>query len=282
MDITQLQYFVLVAENGSTAKAAAEARVSQSTVSKSLLRLERELGIDLFDRQGTHLVLNPAGQEFLQQARTVISAFRRLPETVHQVRRLQRRYRINVSAAESAMAGFIHEFLKQEPAAELVMTGGNWIDDCDLSISGFPSGRQEDNILLLREEIRLAVPGAMLAEERDAIDISELGRLKLILPAEGSAFRIFLNRAMQGIPVTLAAQAVVPGDEIIRKLVEAGDGAAFWPQKTWPAPERDGIRMIDIKGLNLRREIYAQLPPNRSRNTVEPLLSALVRYFEEL
>ena len=43
MDLTQMQYFVLVAENGSTAKAAAEAMVSQSTVSKSILRLEREL-----------------------------------------------------------------------------------------------------------------------------------------------------------------------------------------------------------------------------------------------
>jgi len=74
MDLTQMQYFVLVAENGSTAKAAAEAMVSQSTVSKSILRLERELGIPLFDRQGIHLVLNPAGKEFLQQVRPILTA----------------------------------------------------------------------------------------------------------------------------------------------------------------------------------------------------------------
>ena len=103
MDLTQMQYFVLVAENGSTAKAAAEAMVSQSTVSKSILRLERELDLQLFDRQGIHLVLNPAGEEFLQQVRPILTAVRRLPEFVKSRHMPRRKDRINVGAAEATI-----------------------------------------------------------------------------------------------------------------------------------------------------------------------------------
>ena len=161
MDLTQMQYFVLVAENGSTAKAAAEAMVSQSTVSKSILRLERELDLPLFDRQGIHLVLNPAGKEFLQQVRPILTAVRRLPEFVKSRHLPRRQYRINVGAAEAVMGEFLHRFFQQDPQAEVILTDESWIDDCDLSISSSPSGREEDSVRLLEEEILLAVPVSM-------------------------------------------------------------------------------------------------------------------------
>ena len=151
MDLTQMQYFVLVAENGSTAKAAAEAMVSQSTVSKSILRLERELDLPLFDRQGIHLVLNPAGEEFLQQVRPILTAVRRLPEFVKSRHLPRRQYRINVGAAEAVMGEFLHRFFQIDPQAEVVLTDESWIDDCDLSISSSPSGREEDSVRLLEE-----------------------------------------------------------------------------------------------------------------------------------
>lgn len=282
MELTQMRYFVLVAENGSTARAAAEAMVSQSTISKSILRLEQELDMPLFDREGNHLVLNPAGKEFFQQVRPILSAVRRLPEFVKNRHRVRRQYRINVSAAQPVMGPFVHWFLSREPDAEILLTASDWIDDCDLSISASPSGRQEDSILLLEESILLAVPKQLLAPGETTLELLRLEGMKLILPAPGSDLRTLIDRQILSLPAVMEVQAVCARDETLRQLVELGDGAAFWPQKTWPRPDPETTELVHIRGLDLRRSIYALLPPQRSQSSRNPLLPAVREYFASL
>lgn len=147
-------------------------------------RLERELDLQLFDRQGIHLVLNPAGEEFLQQVRPILTAVRRLPEFVKSRHMPRRKYRINVGAAEAVMGSFLHGFFRKEPQAEVILTDESWIDDCDLSISSGPSGREEDSVWLLEEEILLAVPVSMGPQQE--LDVLSLEGLPLILPREGA------------------------------------------------------------------------------------------------
>ena len=49
MELRQLQYFLMVAQEQSFAKAAKKTYVSQQALSKSVLSLEQELGVPLFD-----------------------------------------------------------------------------------------------------------------------------------------------------------------------------------------------------------------------------------------
>lgn len=281
MELTQLRYFVLVAENGSTARAAAEAMVSQSTISKSLLHLEQELTFPLFDRQGNRLVLNPAGQEFLQQVRPILTSVDRLPELVKSRHQPRRQYRINVSAAQPVMADFVHQFLQQEPNAQLLLTEGSWIDDCDLSIAATPSGRQEDSIRLLEERVLLAIPNQLLPEHTP-LDLTTLEGLPLILPGEGTALRALIDRQVFTMPAVMEIQAVVSDSQTLRRMVEAGDGAAFWPEITWPRPDPKTTTLLPLAGIPLSRELYAILPPQRGQQQDSPLLAAVTAYFGDL
>ena len=181
-----MRYFVLVAENGSTAKAAAEAMVSQSTVSKSILRLERELNLPLFDRQGIHLVLNPAGKEFLQQVRPILTAVKRLPEFVKSRHLPRRKYRINVGAAEAVMSPFLRRFFQLEPQAQVILTDESWIDDCDLSISASPSGREEGSAL--RQSIQREILSRPLVAEILAVTSKDETLRDLVAHGVGAAF----------------------------------------------------------------------------------------------
>ena len=275
-----MRYFVLVAENGSTAKAAAEAMVSQSTVSKSILRLERELNLPLFDRQGIHLVLNPAGKEFLQQVRPILTAVKRLPEFVKSRHLPRRKYRINVGAAEAVMSPFLRRFFQLEPQAQVILTDESWIDDCDLSISASPSGREEDSVRLLEEEILLAVPVSI--EIPQDLNVLSLEGIPLILPQEGSALRQSIQREILSRPLVAEILAVTSRDETLRDLVAHGVGAAFWPSKTWPRPDPERVRLCHLSGVHFTRQIYALLPPERPDLRDTPLLEALVDYFQEL
>jgi DNA-binding transcriptional LysR family regulator len=80
VELRQLQYFVVVAEEGGFGRAAERLSIVQSAVSQQIRRLERELGVALFDRSTRHVALSGAGERLLPEARAVLAAVRRVRE----------------------------------------------------------------------------------------------------------------------------------------------------------------------------------------------------------
>lgn len=68
LDLRYLKYAVQVAEAGSFRRAAERLAISQSTVSRRVQILERQLGCSLFHRTRSGADLTPEGERFLQQA----------------------------------------------------------------------------------------------------------------------------------------------------------------------------------------------------------------------
>ena len=62
MDITQLQYFKIIAETGSLTKAAEMLHVSQPAMSAMLKKFEEELNVELFDRSPNRIHLTRPGK----------------------------------------------------------------------------------------------------------------------------------------------------------------------------------------------------------------------------
>lgn len=68
MDVKQVQYFLAVAEAGSFSVAAEDLYISQSSLSKQIIALEKELGLQLFDRSKRKIALTEAGGVFYKHA----------------------------------------------------------------------------------------------------------------------------------------------------------------------------------------------------------------------
>jgi LysR family transcriptional regulator, hydrogen peroxide-inducible genes activator len=74
MNVRDLAYIVAVERHGSITRAAEACGVSQPTLSTQVAKLERELGVALFERQGRGLRLTNAGRSVLDHARRALGA----------------------------------------------------------------------------------------------------------------------------------------------------------------------------------------------------------------
>ncbi|MGO2351115.1 LysR family transcriptional regulator [Pseudoalteromonas nigrifaciens] len=73
MKLESLQYFVMIAQTGSIAKAAARLSVNRSTMSMALSTLEDQLGTALFIRTGNSMQLAPAGEKIIDDSIRLIN-----------------------------------------------------------------------------------------------------------------------------------------------------------------------------------------------------------------
>ena len=99
MEFIQLEYFKEVALTGSVTKAAENLHMTQPALSRSIARLEKEIGAPLFDRRCRRLELNTYGRMFLGTAELALG---QLEAEVENIRGLYRRENSVLSLACSA------------------------------------------------------------------------------------------------------------------------------------------------------------------------------------
>ena len=73
VSLSQLEYFVAIAEQGNVSRAALTLRVAQPALSRQLRQLEDELGATLFVRSARGMQLSEPGARFLAHARDILA-----------------------------------------------------------------------------------------------------------------------------------------------------------------------------------------------------------------
>lgn len=75
MDLQQFEYFQTLAKTQHVTRSAEALSISQSALSRSIARLEDDIGVPLFDRQGRSIRLNQYGQIFLKRVENIMKEF---------------------------------------------------------------------------------------------------------------------------------------------------------------------------------------------------------------
>lgn len=71
-DIRQLRHAIAAADHGSIYRAARALDVEQSTLSRSILKLERSIGMPIFERSRAGVTMTLAGNAFIRGARPMV------------------------------------------------------------------------------------------------------------------------------------------------------------------------------------------------------------------
>lgn len=105
MTLAQLQSFVLVAQFGSVKAAAAALKVTEPAVSVAVAALRKELGDDLFVREGRGIALTPGGRRLAALAEEILGLAEQARRSVHDASDQPRRIQIAVTAPVAEHVG---------------------------------------------------------------------------------------------------------------------------------------------------------------------------------
>ncbi len=125
MNLQQLKYFKTVAEMGSISDAAQALFISAPALSTSVSRLEKELGVKLFDRTNNRIAINRQGKLLLRYATQIFSLLDCAKTELRQSVMLQGRHTSVASIASTQWVDLITAFSQEHPHFTLLCTSLN-------------------------------------------------------------------------------------------------------------------------------------------------------------
>ena len=197
MELRHLRYFVAVAEELNFSRAAGRMYLSQPALSQQIRKLERELGVALFDRTKNHVALTEAGQVLLEGARRVLVMVEQTAREAREVGGAEARH-LRVGFPEYAnhtpVADALQTFRRRYPYVELeeheTFTLQETLQQIDklhrgtLDV-GFMLRPERDDVLEVEHVLDIELVAALPAEHplacRDEVHLRELSEERLIL-----------------------------------------------------------------------------------------------------
>ena len=122
MNLRYARTFVTVAELGTVSKAAMRLRIAQPALSRQISALEQELGLKLFDRVASRLLLTGEGEQLLGDFRALLNYAGALGERAQLLRRGDTgvlKVATSPQIIESVFADFLHEYADHYPNVQV-------------------------------------------------------------------------------------------------------------------------------------------------------------------
>jgi DNA-binding transcriptional LysR family regulator len=120
IELRQLQYLVVVIEEGQITRAAQRLNVAQPALSQAISRLEGQLGVRLLERLPRGIEPTPAGAAFFEKARMALTAVEEAQDVVHPWSRTDARLCLGFMPALGTMARpWLRRFIAAHPGVEL-------------------------------------------------------------------------------------------------------------------------------------------------------------------
>lgn len=248
MELQQLEYFRVVARTEHVTQAAEELAITQPALSRAMSRLERDLGVALFDHRGRSVKLNRYGQAFLKHVERALGVLEE-----------GRRELVDLSDRDAGVIafGFAHalgisvvpdliaSFRQQHPRArfQLLQNASHIIldeleaGDVDLALVSPvpPTTDRIETLELASEELFLVVPHDHRLAKRTSVRLSELRDDTFVCLREGYGLRTLTDHFCEQAGFT--PKIAFEGEEIatLRALVAVGLGVAIIPAASSPA-----------------------------------------------
>ena len=283
MEFLQLKYFSDAAQTENLSKTAKKFCVPTSAVSQSIRRLEKELGVELFDRRSNRIALNEEGRRFYKSVREIDEILQEARERlVRDPMEISGEIRMDILCNRRIVSDAIRQFAAQHPGVTFALNHGSNSDEShDLVISD-DSFSKKNYIRqpLITEDIAIAFSANHPLAGQETVVLSQL--------ADDCFVAMQSNSRLYNLTQRLCAQAgFVPKVSIrcddpyyIRKHIEMGMGVGLVPLFSWQGQLSDALVCKKLEGI--QRTTYAYWDGSRTMSaTVKAFLALLTRICAE-
>lgn len=254
MELLQLRYFQTVARLEHMTKAAEELHIAQPALSKTISRLEQDVGVPLFDRHNRQIKLNDYGKIFLEQVEIALSAIERGKSQVREHSGLDTGLIVFATTNHQCDTELVSTFLSTYPNIKFRLTSvQSEVDkirmlrsgEADYCITSTPESYSDlEEFLIFSQEIFLAVPPDHRFQNKTSISLSEAANESFIGLKEGTSFRNLSTAYCKTVGFEPAISLEVDNFEVMSSFVLRGMGVAFLPNSV--KREDSPLRFIPI------------------------------------
>lgn len=243
MNLKQLQYFLKLAETEHYRKAAESLFITEPSLNRAIREMEKELGIQLFEKRGRNIFLNKYGHLFLPYVKRSLQELERgvdlmkvytrpdqgkitlgfiytmgytlVPEMITQFQAVEGNDGITFDFHQGTTAALIKELKEEKIDAALCSSVENEPD-----VLFYP---------VAEEELVVAVPKGHPLSNRGSVSLKELEPYPVIAFDKSSGLNEMINKLLDQAQVHLKTACHVEEDNAMAGFVAAGYGVAILP-----------------------------------------------------
>lgn len=285
MELNQLRYFVRAAELGNFTRAAEDLMISQSALSRSIQKLEDELGQPVFERKTRSVSLTDAGKLLQSRAAQVLLI---LEDAKAEITDDGESGRVRIGAIPTIAPYYLPKLLRQFsqdfPKASITVqenTTDRLLKSCaqgeiDLAIIAFPIAAKYLEVEeLFEEELLLVLPPDHPLAKKGKIRFSDVEPCPFVLLDEAHCLSDNIvsfcrQRSFHPIAVERTSQLVM-----VQELVSLSHGVSMIPAMARETDQSDRRVYRSLSGKKPTRKIGMVWNPYRFQ-------SRLVKAFSEV
>ena len=246
MELLQFRYFLEAARYENLTRAADELHIAQPALSQSIMRLENELGVKLFDRRNHHVYLNDQGKLLRKRLIPLMESIDSLKDELWEsVCSSEKTISLNFFAASQFITNCIIAYKAEHPDVKFQVSQLETMGGCDIHIDSRASVYGPTAM----GEIQM--PEGAVRQE-----ILEEGYIRL-----GNGWQLrqicdnFFHQA--GVRPQMIFESNSP--ESVRNLIAAGLGIGFWPERSWDEQPGPQVKLIPIRYPVCRRDVVVTM-----------------------
>ncbi len=292
MDLRSLNIFIQAAELNSFSKAAEKLGYSQPTISFQIKQLEKELGVQLFDRIGHTVSLTDAGRDALSYAQKICHMSQEM--ALGSSGRQEIKGEVRLAMADSLCVPlFVKEFAKfrkDYPNVSIhVTTGGTdemfrQLNHNEVDMVCTLDRHIYDASYVIASEERIGVHFIVSAKNelasKESVSIPMIMEQPFLLTEKGMSYRKILDEYLASQSMEIQPILEMGNTNLLCKLVEDNEGISFLPDYVTEEAVRKGT-VVRLKVENFEAEVWYQLLYHREK-WISAQMNTVLEYLKKI
>jgi len=249
LNTKQLQYVLTLANEGSFSKAADTLNITQPSLSQYIKKIEKEIGLSLFDRTNGDVRITDAGRVYIEAGKKILDIEHQMENSFTDLADHKTGSLIIGAApyrAASMMPVIASKFQSIHPGMHLVVREGTTAElvegmehgEYDLALTLLPiDKRLFEYEPVVEEELILAVPSSypslstITAKDRKhpSVDAAVMNEASMVMLTDAQFMQKQLENLLLDYKLKVSTAAIVKSLEAQIEFVKAGMGMALMP-----------------------------------------------------